>query len=64
MDSSISANKNLSIIPSNIHIPVGPAREIPAHTCTLVGCLGLQQNKIVSSYTLYYNADYIIDYIQ
>ena len=30
------------MIPSKMHIPVLPFFDIPAHTCTLVGCLGLK----------------------
>ena len=39
--SKISVNRNQSIIPSNMQIPVRPFLEMPAHTSTFTGCLAL-----------------------
>ena len=49
----ISTNKEESIIPSKMMMSVGPFRLIPAHTCTLMGCLGLTEKMFVHQSTLY-----------
>ena len=40
--SRMLTNSSFFMIPSEMHIPVLPFFDIPAHTCTLVGCLGLE----------------------
>ena len=40
--SRIPINRNLSIIPSKMQIPMRPFLEIPAHTWTFTGCFALQ----------------------
>ena len=42
--SKISTNKNLSMVPSKMHIPVRPRLLMPAHTCTFTGCFGLRKS--------------------
>ena len=44
--SRISVNWNLSIIPSQMQIPVRPFLEIPAHTWTLQSALLYKDNKV------------------